>query len=158
SNRLEDAPMSLVGKLLGFALRQVIGESVGGVVEVVEQRFRDPSRALPKALERAHDRAWQSLGVALAGDGFLDRVKLFFASGDDKGIREQVQLFLKGNAMSFAGTPDKFRLDCLDDLKRLRKSGLLSAPEGSSAEIARQASGFKRHADPQGLIEEARKA
>ena len=153
--------MSLVTQLVGFGLRQVIGDfgdNVVQVVEIVEQRFRDHSRTLPKALDQAHQRAWQALGVALAGDGLLDRVKVFFASGDDKGVREQVQLFLKSNAVSFDGTPADFRQDCLDELKRLRKSGLLSAQGGTSAEIARQAAGFRRHADPQGLIEEARRA
>ncbi len=153
--------MSLLTQLIGFGLRQVIGDSadtVMQVVEVVEQQFRDHSRKLPKALESAHNRAWQALGVALAGDGLLDRIKVFFASGDDKGVREQVQLFLKSNAVSFDGTPAAIRQTCLDELKRLRKSGLLSASGGSAAEIARQAAGFKRHTDPQGLIEEARRA
>ena len=153
--------MSLVAQLVGFGLRQVIGDFADNAVKIVgavEQRFRDHSRTLPKALEQAHDRTWQALGVALAGDGLLDRVKVFFASGDDKGVREQVQLFLQSNAVSFDGAPDQFRRDCLDELKRLRKSGLLSVQGGSSAEIARQAAGFRRHADPQGLIEEARRA
>ena len=35
---------------------------------------------------------------------------------------------------------------------------MLSTTGGSSAEIARQAASFKRHADPQGLIEESRRA
>ena len=39
-----------------------------------------------RRLDQAHNRAWQALGVALAGDGLLDRVKVFFASGDDKGV------------------------------------------------------------------------
>ncbi len=153
--------MSVITQLVGFGLRQVIGDAADNavqVIEVIEQRFRDHSRTLPKALDQAHNRAWQALGVALAGDGFLDRVKVFFASGDDKGVREQVQVFLKSNAVSFDGTPDAFRQACLDELKRLRKSGLLSASGGSAAEIARQAAGFKRHADPQGLIEESRRA
>jgi tRNA A-37 threonylcarbamoyl transferase component Bud32/tetratricopeptide (TPR) repeat protein len=153
--------VSLISQLVGFGLRQVIGgfaDDAVQVVEAVEQRFRDHSRTLPKALDHAHNRAWQALGVALAGDGLLDRVKVFIASGDDKGVREQVQLFLKSNAVAFDGTPAAFRQDCLDELKRLRKSGLLSTQGGSTAEIARQAAGFRRHADPQGLIEEARRA
>ncbi len=153
--------MSLVAQLVGFGLRQVIGDYADSSVQIVaavEQRFRDHSRTLPKALDQAHNRAWQALGVALAGDGLLDRVKVFFASGDDKGVREQVQPFLTGNAVSFEGTPADFRRDCLDELKRLRKSGLLSTQGGSAAEIARQAAGFRRHADPQGLIEESRRA
>ena len=85
-------------------------------------------------------------------------MKVFFASGDDKGVREQVHCFLTSNAVSFEGEAADFRRDCLDELKRLRKSGMLSTAAGSSADIARQAAGFKRHADPQGLIEEARRA
>ncbi len=153
--------MSLLTQLIGFGLRQVIGDSADDaaqIVGVVEQRFRDHSRTLPKALESAHQRAWQALGVALAGDGLLDRLKVFFASGDDKGVREQVQVFLKDNAVSFDGTPAAFRQTCLDELKRLRKSGQLATSGGSAADIARQAAGFKRHTDPQGLIEESRRA
>ena len=111
-----------------------------------------------EALENAHNRAWQALGVALAGDGLLDRIKVFFASGDDKGVRDQVQLFLKSNAASFAGTPADFRQACLEELKRLRKSGLLSMQGASPEDIARQAAGFRRHTEPQGLIEESRRA
>jgi hypothetical protein len=152
--------MSPITQLVGFGLRQVIGDYADGAVQVaavIEHRFRDHSRTLPKALDHAHHRAWQALGVALAGDGLLDRVKVFFASGDDKGVREQVQLFLDGNAVSFDGTPADFRRDCLDELQRLRKSGRLSTPEGAHAAIARQAASFTRHADPQGLVEEARR-
>ena len=55
--------MSLVAQLVGFGLRQVIGDCADNAVQIVgavEQRFRDHSRTLPKAL----DQAWQALGVA----------------------------------------------------------------------------------------------
>ncbi len=152
--------MSLATQLIGFGLRQVIGDYDGNalqVAEAVKQRFTDHSQTLPKALASAHERAWQALGVALAGDGFLDRVRVFFASGDDKGVREQVQLFLKGSAVSFDSAPPDFRQACLEELKRLRKSGRL-AQQDEPAEVAREASAFKRHADPQGLIAEAGRA
>jgi len=154
--------MSLLTHLVGFGLRQVIGDAGGDagacIVGVVEQRFRDHSQSLPKALDRAHHRAWQALGIALAGDGLFDRVVGFFASGDDKGIREQVHVFLKSNAVSFNGTPAEFRQECLAELQHLRKSGLLTTQGGSVAVIARQADGFKRHTNPHELIEEARVA
>jgi hypothetical protein len=78
-------PVSFVTQLIAFGLRQVIGDGaddVAQIVGVVEQRFRDHSRTLPKALENAHNRAWQALGVALAGDedAIGDR---FAQSGDD---------------------------------------------------------------------------
>jgi formylglycine-generating enzyme required for sulfatase activity len=167
--------VSFATQLLGFGLRQVIAESADSVVQaaevveqgipvaakvikLVERYFRDHSRTLPIALAEAHDRAWQALAIALAGDGFLNRVKVFFSSGDNKGIREQVQFFLAENAFSFDGTRDDFRVSCLDELKRLRKSGLLSVQGVSAAEIARQSAGFRRQADPAGLVEEARRA
>jgi hypothetical protein len=150
--------MSLIGSLIGFGLRQVLGDGVENVVATVEQRFRDHSQTLPKALQRANVRAWQSLGVALAGDGFLDRVRLFFASGDDKGVREQVRLFLESSTVSFGGTSAEFRQACVDELKRLQKSGQLSGQGLSLAEIGREASAFERHVDPQGLIEGTRQA
>jgi formylglycine-generating enzyme required for sulfatase activity/tRNA A-37 threonylcarbamoyl transferase component Bud32 len=167
--------VSFATQLLGFGLRQVIAESADSVVQaaevaeqampvatriikVAERYFRDHSRTLPNALEKAHDRAWQAMAVALAGDGLLDRVKVFFASGDDKGVREQVQLFLEDNASAFEGTPDEFRRSCLEELKHLRKSGQLSVQTVSPAEVAQQAAAFSRHADPQGLIEDAQRA
>jgi len=153
--------MSLVTQLIGFGLRQVIGDhacTAIQVAEAVEGHFRDHSRTLPHALERAHDRAWQSLGIALAGDGFLDRVKVLFASGDDKGVREQVAAFLQANAASLAAAPDDLRRACLGELKALRRSGLLAVAASSPAEVARQATAFRRHAHPQGLAEEAQAA
>ncbi len=113
--------MSPITQLIGFSLRQVIGDYADGPVQIaaaVEQRFRDHSRTLPKALDHAHQRAWQALGLALAGDGLLDRVKVFFASGDDKGVREQVQLFLEGNAVSFAVETHGAVLDIQTELQR----------------------------------------
>jgi hypothetical protein len=150
--------MSLLASLTAFGLRQVIGDGVENVIDAVGQRFLDHSQELPRALERASHRTWQSLAVALAGDGFLDRLKGFFASGDDKGVREQVQLFLKANAVSLEGTSHRFRQDCLDELVRLRKSGGLTAPGLPPAEVGRRAEGFRRHADQQALVEEARRA
>jgi hypothetical protein len=93
----EDEAMSVLDKLVGFGLRLVIGEGVENVVEAVKQRFRDHGQALLKAIVRASDRTWQALEIALAGDGLLDRIKGHFASGDDKGVREQVRLYLQAS-------------------------------------------------------------
>ena len=150
--------MSVVGALLGFGLRQVIGEGSENVVVAVQQKYRDHSQILPHALERAHERAWQALGIALAGNGLLDRVRVFFSSSDDKGIREQVTAFLQDSGISFEGSPATFRQACLEDLKRLRQSGLLSCRGLVAAEVARQAAGFRRYVDSQPLIEGATQA
>ena len=62
----------LVSKLVAFGLRQVLGDSADNIAAAIDKRFSDHSRGLPRALARAHERAWQTLGVALAGDGLLD--------------------------------------------------------------------------------------
>ena len=96
--------MSLVSKFIGFGFRQVIGavagEETGEIAAKVAGSCHPTRRAallrpqpnLAQSPSRANDRAWQALGIALAGDGFLDKIKVFFASADDKGIREQVAL------------------------------------------------------------------
>ena len=147
--------MSIVYKLMGYGLRQVIGDAADQVVGCVERLFTDHSQTLNKALTRANDRTWQALGIALAGDGFFDQVKVFFASGDDKGIREQVRLFLQSNAVQFEGCPAGFRKACLTELKTARQIGRLSALNLSSKEIAHQTASSKRFADPKGMVDSA---
>src|ERR1035441_9705224 len=117
--------MSLIGNLIGFGLRQAIGavagdeagamaaKVAGPVIQLVEKRFTDHSQTLPKALTKANDRAWQALSISLAGDGFLDKIKVFFASSDDKGIRKQVQLFLQDKTIGYKGMSADFRKKCL---------------------------------------------
>jgi formylglycine-generating enzyme required for sulfatase activity/tRNA A-37 threonylcarbamoyl transferase component Bud32 len=159
--------MSLVGNLIGFSLRQVIGTMAGdeageltgktaaNVIQRVEQHFTDHSQTLPKALTRANDRAWQALSIALAGDGFLDQIKVFFASGDDKGVREQVRLFLQDKTIAFEGTSADFRKKCLIELKTAQQVGLLTAHNISSNDVARQTAQFQRYADPKKMADGA---
>jgi len=159
--------MSLVGKLIGFGFRQVIGAVAGDeagelaakvtapVIQLVEQHFTDHSQTLPKALAKANDRAWQALSIALAGDGFLDTIKVFFASSDDKGIREQVRLFLQDKTIAFEGTSADFRKKCLNELNQARKTGLLTYQNLSPNEVARQTADFQRYADPKGMVDGA---
>ena len=156
--------MSLIGNLIGFGLRQVIGavagedaekmagKAVGPVIEFVEKRFADHSKTLPNALVKANDRAWQALSIALAGDTFLDKIKVFFASGDDKGIREQVRLFLQDKNIGFEGVPAAFRKQCLTELKAAKKAGLLNARNFLPNEVARQTASFQRYVDLQGMM------
>ncbi len=150
--------MSLVKHLVAFGLSQVVDGIAEPIADAVERRFTDHGQALPKALNRANDRAWQALGVALAGDGLLDRIKVFFASGDDRGIREQVELFLKSSSTGFGEAPLEFRQSCLVELKQARKAGLLSAENVPPGEVARRAADFRRYTEPHKLVEEAQRA
>src|SRR4051794_10128405 len=105
-------PMSLLSNLAAFGLRQVMGDGAENVTQAVADLLRDHGETLPRALHNAHERAWQALGIALAGDGLLDRLRVLFSSGDDKGIRQQVNTFLQGNTLSFRATPTEFRQTC----------------------------------------------
>ena len=148
--------MSLVSTLIGFGLRQVIGDgaekAVEEAVEAVKQYFRDHGQALPRALAAASDRAWRTLGVALAGDGFCDQVKRLFASGDDKGFRKQVAHFLSSGRLGFEETPVQFRRRCLEEsgltpkhlcrVLRFRRACALAHPAADWAEIAAGAGYF----------------
>ncbi len=113
--------------LAAFSLQQVLDVAGRWTVDAVNRHFVDHGQALPKALARANDRSWQSLSVALAGDGCVNQVKAFFASGDTKGIAQQVRGFLASNADCFSGSAPDFRKKCLAELKNAKKCGLLAA-------------------------------
>ena len=152
--------MSLVAKLIGFGFRQTLGAGAGQTAEIVvgavEKHFTDHSQTLPKALAKANKRAWQALSIALAGDGFIDKIKVFFASGDDKGIREQVQIFLEDKNIGFEGTSAEFRKQCLVELKTAKQAGLLTVPNPlDPKDVARQTAHFQRYADPKGMVDGA---
>jgi hypothetical protein len=65
--------MHIITSLICFGIRQVIGVNVKNVAEYVEQYYTDHSATLPKALAKANNKTWRALGIALAGDGLLDR-------------------------------------------------------------------------------------
>ncbi len=87
--------MRLLNHLVAFTLRQVLGETADTVNQWLASRLLDPSQALPKAIARASERTWQALAVALAGDSLIERLREFFARGEDKALREQLRLFLE---------------------------------------------------------------
>src|SRR5947209_7760171 len=101
--------MPLLNSLAAFALRLILGPGAENVANATRDLFRDHSETLPRALYKAHDLAWQAVGVALAGEGLFDRVRRVFASRDAKDFREQVAAFLQANAASFDGTPVEYR-------------------------------------------------
>jgi tetratricopeptide (TPR) repeat protein/nitrous oxidase accessory protein NosD len=126
--------MNPVSHLVRYAIAQVLGQPAERAVEFFKNHFTDHTQVLFQALGRANERSWQALGIALAGDRRFDQIRVFFASGDEKAIREQVRRFLAGNAVSFEGSPAEFRSACLDDLKHARKEGFLSATDPETSE------------------------
>jgi serine/threonine protein kinase len=129
--------MSVVGALSEIALGPLIEgacQALGGrltegvaagVASLLADRFLDPSRRLATALERAQARAWKALELALAGDTFWERCQVRLARAEDRAFREHARAFL-----DVVGQPADadFRRRCLDELRRARQAGLLSAP------------------------------
>ena len=152
--------MSRINNLMWFGLRQAIGGLVGeealglsnSAIHFIGKLFADNSQTLPAALAKANDRAWQSLSIALAGDGIFDSIKVFFSSGDDKGIREQVRVFLNGNTLAFGGSSVEFRKQCLLELNQAKAKGMLTAKNISANEMSKQAANFERYSDPSKMI------
>jgi hypothetical protein len=128
-----DQLMSAATELFAFGLRQVIDVAetagqiaeaagpAGAVIALVRRRLTDHSETLPRALAGANDRAWQAVAVALAGRGFLTRVKEFFTGQTPRAVHDQVEAFLAREADSFPGTSEEFRRACLRELHLARK-------------------------------------
>jgi formylglycine-generating enzyme required for sulfatase activity len=143
--------MQLVNKLVGFGLRAALGEAGGSVADLVEQRCTDHGQALPHALTHANERAWQTLALALAGDGFVDQVKSLVASADVKGLRKQIERFLQRNAAFFDQTDTAYRKSCLAELSKAREQGLLNI-DLTPTQLGQEAACFPYYADSQALM------
>jgi formylglycine-generating enzyme required for sulfatase activity/serine/threonine protein kinase len=168
--------MELMSPLYAYGLSQVFGESaletvnnildavnpaqrvLGSLAAAIRQRFTDHSQTLPRALARANEQAWQAIAVALAGDGWVDAVRIFFtASGDQKGLRDEVRRLLENQPPPFGSTPQAFRKTCLAELTQARKEGLLSlAP--NPRDIADRSADFRRYEAPNELFAAAVRA
>jgi formylglycine-generating enzyme required for sulfatase activity len=129
--------MSVVGKLVCFGLAQALGEGAERLIGVVRDRCADHTQALPRALARANDRAWQALALALAGDSVFDGVARLFTTRDARALREQIQPFLARSAAHFDQTPADFRKTCLAELQDARHKGLLAATPPSADDLKR---------------------
>jgi formylglycine-generating enzyme required for sulfatase activity/tRNA A-37 threonylcarbamoyl transferase component Bud32 len=145
--------MQVAKALVSFGIRQLIGVAVDQVIDAVVDRFADPTQVLPLALGRAHDRAWKAFGLALAGDGLIDRVRVWLASGEEKAVRAQVSRFLAGAAAGVGTAPARLREACLDELRRLNRSGEIVWPD--PRELAADAARAPRLTDLNGLVDAA---
>lgn len=124
--------MSVTGTLAALAIRYTFNESAGKVVSAVEKHFADRGQLLPRALVQANDRAWQALGLAVAGDTLFDRVRGWASGGDMMALRDQLRAFLAATPTGLETSPSELRSRACDDLNRLRKSGRLTLkPNGA---------------------------
>lgn len=142
--------MSVTGGLFAFGVRYLFDVSADRAVRAIEEWLTDHGQAVPKALAKANDRAWQAVGLALAGDTLLDRVKDPFRSADLRGVRDQVRAFLNQTPTGLDAATAGARVNAAEEWHRLRKAGRLAAPV-ALPDVSRRAATMERYGDPAGL-------
>jgi formylglycine-generating enzyme required for sulfatase activity/serine/threonine protein kinase len=128
--------MSVTGTLAAFALKHTFDLSADTLVDWLQDRFTDHSQTLPKALGRANHRAWQAVGLALAGDGLVEKVKDLGRDRDLTAAREAIRGFLANTPTGLEMSAAGLRVRACDELNRLRKLGKLTAPHDRNAVVA----------------------
>jgi serine/threonine protein kinase len=143
--------MMAVFKLLSrFALYQVMGEGAEVVMRFLGDRLSDESKLLVHALETANEKAWKSMEVALAGEGFWNK----FDRAEDKAFRQQIKTLLDAMPLPLLTGRNEFRRKCLEELQTARKKGLLLS--GSAQDVAQSPGSFLGHADQTSLVDRER--
>jgi hypothetical protein len=157
--------MSVVHKLCVLAVRHVVtaaSKAVGvdgdAAFQAVQTYFTDHSGRLSRALQNANERAWQALELALGGESFWERCKLFAARAEDKAFGLQVRAFLDAAPLPELAGKAKFRQAALDELRAARKAGLLTGDAPEPQELARRAGAFARFSDPESILKQERQA
>jgi formylglycine-generating enzyme required for sulfatase activity len=128
--------MSVTCTLTAFVLKHTFDQSADTLIDWLGNRFTDHSQILPKALGRANDRAWQAVGLALAGDGLVDKVKDLFRDRDLTAAREAIRGFLANTPTGLEMSPAGLRVRACDELNRLRRLGRLTAPHDRKTVVA----------------------
>lgn len=142
--------------LIGYTFQQLFDKAGPALAGAVVRHFTDHSTLLYRALERSVARAWQALGVALGGDGWLGPITRLFAGGDDAAVRKQIEQFLADSKLG--ETPEMFRKACLAEWKRLGQAGGLSATRLDVPVLADAAGRLPALSGSAGLVEGAQQA
>jgi hypothetical protein len=144
---LLDAACKAVGAAPG-------GGAAEGVVRFLTDRFTDHSRRLGDALNRAVERAWSALELALAGDSWWERVKGALGRGEDRALRDQIRAFLDATPLGgLPGHGPEFRTLALRELRAARSAGLLKLAGLEPRPLAEGVAGFLRHAAPDKMLQ-----
>jgi hypothetical protein len=87
-----------------LALRPLVGaasrasgldeEMTRGFVNGLSSRFTDHGAKLLKALQKANERAWCALELALAGDSHWGRWKARLTPVEDQDLKQKIRAFL----------------------------------------------------------------
>src|SRR5262249_11189069 len=143
---------SILNKLSALALEgagELAGRTGAGVTSALagwlSNRFSDHSQRLTRALERAQDRAWRAVELALAGSSWWGRCKGMLGAGDERAFRDQVEAFLRAHPLDGVdGHGPNFRAQCVAQLQAARKAGILSKGKVNVEEVAERLGDLSR--------------
>jgi serine/threonine protein kinase len=145
--------MNIFEDLAVVALRHVASAVSYGVTEAaynhLVERFTNHGDQLKKALQKANERAWQTLESALVGPSFFD----FLKRADDKALSEQIRKFLDHSQLKGITSDTRFCKNCLEDLRAARKDGLLTGQAASFKELGEQTGEFALLKAPDAVLE-----
>ena len=133
--------------LICVCLKSMLNLPVEEAVGWLKKHFTDHSRALPKAIAKANDRAWQAVGLALAGDSLFEKIRGRLRDADMKAARDQIRAFVTDADSGLESATNGLRMRACDELNRMQREGLLGADDveftsldmaqiGSSAQVA----------------------
>jgi serine/threonine protein kinase len=147
-----------------LALRPLVGaasqasgldaELTQGFLDGLSGRFTDHSAKLCTALQKANERAWRALELALAGDSLWQRWKARLTPVEDQVLQQQIRTFL--SAIPFEDLPSngpEFRDACLRELRNARQANYLSVSGLDVRLLAKEAGQFAGFANPIALLD-----
>ncbi len=134
--------MSLTGGLIAFALRQVSESGGDALGKWITDRFTDHSAALPQAVERAHGRAWEAVGLALGGEGSWEWLKDRWRDADLKATRERVRAFLAATPTGLTAIDPAVTTSAFTEWQRLDKAKRFTLAGLHGADLARVTAGL----------------
>jgi hypothetical protein len=144
--------MRVLLHLSAIALRTVAGPGSDSALHAFADRHGDRSAKLLNTLKVANAQAWKAIEVALAGSSWWDRAKRQVASGEQHAFRVQMQAFLDTAPLADCGPA--VRKQCLAELKRARKAGLLPGEQlPNPAEVGESAKAMARFQDPRAVLD-----
>jgi len=141
--------MKLMTPIVKFVVHQAIGEIGDKAVQWIEDRYADPTQALPTAIAQANAQTWNLVEFALPDPSFfVTWAKEKTLSGTERGVLTPLKNWIQSQ--------DKgFRAECLAELRAARSAGLLEAVE-TVKELITADKTFARISDPCVMLEKAR--
>ena len=114
---MEIFPWPSSARSLAFTLRQASIESGEQVVDKVRGWLVDPSLDLHKAIKKANDHTWHTVRSASAARAGWTGPAACSPTPPCRGMRNQVQEFLREAGVGMDGLDGRFRKNCLEELK-----------------------------------------